>query len=250
MNIGIIVQARLGSSRLPDKIILPFYNGKSIIDILLEKLHKINNVKIIVATTVNPADDKLAKYLSDKGEIIYRGSENDVLERFISAAKDNGCDAIVRICSDNPFIDIEGIELLIEAAKKSHADYIGFKINGKPSIQTHFGFWGEFVRLEALETVYHNPDASQADHEHVTYHIYNHPDDFSCEFIDAPDFLQNRNDIRLTVDTADDFSNAGVVFKSLNEKTRDFSLEEVIGFLDSHPEIKDSMKKNILSNTK
>lgn len=95
---------------------------------------------MIVATSVNENNDKLVTFLKEKGELVFRGSENDVLDRFIKAAEINDVDGIVRICSDNPFMDWHGVAQLVEKAKTSTADYIGFCINDKPSILTHFGF--------------------------------------------------------------------------------------------------------------
>lgn len=140
MNIGIIIQARMGSTRLPGKILKPFYGGKTLLETLLDDLHKVEGAKVIVATSVNENNDKLVTFLKEKGELVFRGSENDVLDRFIKAAEINDVDGIVRICSDNPFMDWHGVAQLVEKAKTSTADYIGFCINDKPSILTHFGF--------------------------------------------------------------------------------------------------------------
>ena len=133
MKLGIIVQARMASTRLPGKILKDFYQGHTILDIILQKLHRIPNAVVVVATSTNEADDILAAHLEAKGERIYRGSENDVLQRFIDAAEKNGINGIVRICSDNPFLDIKGLLQLAQAARENtEADYIGFMIGGKP----------------------------------------------------------------------------------------------------------------------
>ena len=250
MNIGIIIQARLGSTRLPGKVLKHFYDGKTLLETLLEKLHKIQGASIIVATSENTNDDRLESFLKNRGELVFRGSESDVLSRFVEAARTNAIDGIVRICSDNPFLDIEGINKLIESGRCSDADYIGFRINDKPSILTHFGFWGEFVRLSALEKVAQTTPAGSSAHEHVTYHIYNHPDDYKCEWIRTPEFLQGREDIRLTVDTPEDFTNAQTVYADLMDENREFTLSDVVTYLDKHTAIKESMARNIDYNIK
>lgn len=250
MNIGIIVQARMGSTRLPGKILKQFYGGKTLLETLLETLHKVQGSKVIVATSVNENNDQLEKFLTEKGELVFRGSENDVLDRFIKAAEANGVDGIVRICSDNPFMDWHGIAQLVEKAKASDADYIGFRINDKPSILTHFGFWGEFVRLSALKRVAETTEEGTPAHEHVTYHIYNHPDEYKCEWILCPDFLQGRDDIRLTIDTPEDLINALKVYSDLKAQDENFTLQDVVAYLDSHEEIKQSMISNIIQNKK
>ena len=250
MNIGIIIQARMGSTRLPGKILKPFYGGKTLLETLLENLHKVNGVKVIVATSVNKNNDQLESFLGERNELVYRGSENDVLDRFIKAAEENNVEGIVRICSDNPFMDWHGVAKLVEKAKTSDADYIGFRINEKPSILTHFGFWGEYVTLNALKRVYSTTDLGTPAHEHVTFHVYKHPEEYKCEWIAGPDFLESRDDIRLTIDTPDDLQNALKVYSDLKTKDENFTLKDVVEYLDAHEEIKESMMKNIFQNKK
>lgn len=250
MKIGIITQARMGSTRLPGKILKKFHGGKSLIEILLENLHVTDDVKVIVATSDTEKDNKLEDFLKNRGENVFRGSESDVLDRFIKAAEEYEVDGIVRICSDNPFMDREGITRLIEKAKTSEADYIGFRINDKPSILTHFGFWGEFVRLSALKRVAATTESETPAHEHVTYHIYTNPQEYKCEWIETPEFLQGRNDIRLTIDTSDDFVNASRVYSDLKAEKEYFTLCDVVEYLDAHEDIKESMIQNINRNSK
>lgn len=250
MKIGIIIQARMGSTRLPGKILKPFYGSMTLIETILKNLHSIKDVPIIVATTNNTNDDDLSLFLKQKGEQVFRGSENDVLDRFIKSAEEYDIDGIVRICSDNPFICKQGIIDLIEKAYSSDADYIGYRINNKPSILTHFGFWGEFVRLAALRQVAMLTDANSLAHEHVTYYIYNHPDTYRCEWLDCPHYLHGREDIRLTIDTKDDFENAAYVYKEMKKQKDNYTLKDVINFLDNHDDIKNSMVKKIQENIK
>ena len=249
MNIGIIIQARLGSTRLPRKILRDFYDGKTLLETVIRNLQKAGDAKIVVATSVNPNDDELESFLKGRGITVYRGSEDDVLSRFIGAAEANGLDGIIRICSDNPFLDWHGVARLLDKAEKSEADYIGYRINNTPSIKTHFGFWGEFVTLEALRRVMASTDEKAA-HEHVTIYVYTHPDEFKCEWIDCPDFLQGRDDIRLTVDNPEDFSNAQQAFKCLYEANPDFGLKDIVDYVDSDQQLLESMKVMIKKNIK
>ena len=167
MNIGIIIQARLGSTRLPRKILLPFFQGGTLVETIVNNMRKIDNVSVVVATTVNPNNDELVSFLQERNIVVYRGEEDDVLNRFIGAAEANDIDGIIRICSDNPFLDWRGVATLVEKARQSTSDYIGYRINNTPSIKTHFGFWGEYVTLSALKRVDAETDDPQA-HEHVT----------------------------------------------------------------------------------
>ena len=250
MKLGIIVQARMASTRLPGKILKDFYQGHTILDIILQKLHRIPNTVVVVATSTNEADDILAAHLEAKGERIYRGSENDVLQRFIDAAEENGINGIVRICSDNPFLDIKGLLQLAQAARENtEADYIGFMIGGKPSILTHFGFWGEYVTLNALKRVA-AITTEKAAHEHVTNYVYTHNDLFKCAWIAAPKFLEGRTDIRLTIDTPVDFENAQIIYTKLIAQNEDFDLQQIVDCLAQHQEIQERMNEVIIHNTK
>lgn len=249
MNIGIIIQARMGSTRLPGKILKKFYDNETLLEVILNNLHKVG-VKVIVATSLNENNDELENFLKNKRELIYRGSENDVLDRFIKAAEENNVDGIVRICSDNPFMDWHGVSQLVEKSKTSNADYIGFRVNDKPSILTHFGFWGEYVTLEALRKVASTTPEGSPAHEHVTYHVYTNPKDYKCEWIPCPDFLQGRDDIRLTIDTPEDLINAQSVYADLKNTNVDFTLQDVVEYLDMHQDIKESMMSSITRNRK
>jgi len=249
MTPGIIIQARMGSTRLPKKILKDFYHGETLIETVVNNLKKVEGVKIIVATSTSPNNDELVAFLLEKNVLVYRGEEDDVLNRFIGAAKSNDIDGIVRICSDNPFLDWRGIRELLHRAQNSNADYIGFRINNTPSIKTHFGFWGEYVTLDALNRVSMTTNDKQA-HEHVTIHVYTHPEEFNCEWIEAPDYLQGRSDIRLTVDTAEDFKNAQQVYTDLKNSDPDFSLEDVVKYIDENNDLEKSMKRLIENNKK
>ena len=249
MKIGIIIQARLGSTRLPRKILKQFYGGKTLLETVIANLQRFEGAKVIVATSVNPNNDELESFLKERGITVFRGSEDDVLSRFIGAAEENKVDGIVRICSDNPFLDWHGVADLIEKAKISNADYIGYRINDTPSIKTHFGFWGEFVTLNALKRVAATTEEKPA-HEHVTIHIYTHPDEYKCEWIECPAFLQGRNDIRLTVDNIEDFENAQKAYSTLYEANPDFCLEDVVKYIDANDDLRESMKKMIENNQK
>lgn len=249
MKIGIIIQARLGSTRLPRKILKQFYGDKTLLETVIANLQRVEGAKVIVATSVNPNNDELESFLKDRGITIFRGSEDDVLSRFIGAAEKDEVDGIVRICSDNPFLDWHGVAALIEKAKTSDADYIGYRINDTPSIKTHFGFWGEFVTLNALKRVAATTEEKNA-HEHVTIHIYTHPDAYKCEWIECPAFLQGRNDIRLTVDNIEDFENAQKAYSTLYEANPDFGLEDVVKYIDANVDLRESMKKMIENNQK
>lgn len=249
INIGIILQARSGSTRMPEKVILPFFEGKSILDLLIEKVKKLG-ISAVLATTVNPSDDRICDLAARHDFPVFRGSENDVLDRFIQAAKKFGFNKIIRVCADNPFLDLAGMKTLIEAFEKSDVDYLSFQLAGnKPSILTHFGFWTEAVGLDALAKAQQLTN-EKLYHEHVTNYIYGHPEVFNVQFIQADPLVFSRTDIRMTLDTPEDFQVQQQIFATISKENPNFGIPEIVNWLDQHPEILEVMKKEIEKNKK
>jgi len=246
---GIILQARTGSTRMPEKVILPFYLEQSILDLLLGKVKKLG-VPVVLATTVNLSDDRICT-LAEKHEVpVFRGSENDVLDRFIQAALKFRFTKVIRVCADNPFLDLAGMQTLITEFSKSDADYLSFQLAGnKPSILTHFGFWTEAVRLEALEKA-QQLTGEMLYHEHVTNFIYSNSALFNVQFIPANPIVFSRTDIRMTLDTPEDFEIQQKIFATISKENPNFGIPEIVSWLDQHPKILELMKKEILKNQK
>lgn len=246
---GIILQARTGSTRMPEKVILPFFQEQSILDLLLEKVKK-TGIPAILATTVNPFDDRICTVAETHEVPVFRGSENDVLDRFVQAGRHFGFSKIIRVCADNPFLDLNGMLTLISEFGHSEADYLSFQLSGnKPSILTHFGFWTEAVRLSALEKA-KQQTSEKLYHEHVTNFIYGNPALFDVRFIPADPLVFSRTDIRMTLDTPEDFEIQQKIYASINEENPNFAIPEIVGWLDRHPEILEQMKMEILKNQK
>ncbi len=252
MCIGIVIQARLSSTRLPRKILLPFYGTKTILDIIIEKLQSLSQ-KVVIATSVNSENDELEQVAHKCGVPCYRGSENDVLRRFIGAARSNGIDKVVRICSDNPFLDLGSMKELLDAASQNETnryDYISFSINGTPSIKTHYGFWTEFVTLAALERACAET-AESIYHEHVTNYIYAHPESFKLKWLPVSENVRKHNNVRLTIDTEEDFDNAKHIYGDLFSALSGYpAIDDVLDYLDAHSEYYNSMKRQIDKNSK
>ncbi len=248
-KVTFIIQARLSSTRLPNKVILPFWNGKTILNLLIEKLKKFHDCRIILATSELPANIQLVDVAQKANIGYFQGSENDVLQRFIDAAESQDAEHIIRICADNPFLDVDAIEeLLTEIRTNDNYDYISFLVNGSPSIKTHFGFWAEYVTLSALKKICANTSESLY-HEHVTNYIYTHPEQFNIKWLSPATCVANRHDIRLTIDTTNDFCNAQAIYTTLAQK-ESFSINTIIEYIDQHPECAAIMKNEILTNTK
>ena len=251
-NTAIILQARTGSTRLPDKSVLPFHEGKGIFQIILENLKtKFPAEQIILATTENPSDDRLVKIAEAEGIRVYRGSEPDVLDRFIQTAKTYGIKTIVRVCADNPFLLPGMIQTLVNESGQDSCDYISFKLeDGTPVIRSHWGLFAEVVTLDALECVV-KMTGLPLYHEHVTNFIYENPGDFKIKLLELPPIFRNKKDFRLTLDTPADFELLSDLYLNLFRKhhTGYFSPEQLFDYLANdgkatHAKMKNQIEKN------
>lgn len=250
-NFGIIIQARTGSTRLPQKMVLPFYDGKCIIRILLERMKlEFNEIPVIVATTTNTGDDIIADITAGNNCLSFRGSEEDVLDRFISAAETFGLSTVARVCADNPFIDMKGIRTLLEyLAINPETDYVTFaRRDGTPAMKTHYGFWAEAVRVDALKKSA-SLTTDKLYHEHVTNFIYANRDIFKVDYLAIPEEIDNNNRIRLTLDTAEDFEMQKDIFAKVMEKG-EITTDNVLDIINGNPEYFERMEKQIIRNSK
>jgi spore coat polysaccharide biosynthesis protein SpsF len=207
MNIGIILQARTGSSRFPAKVLAPFYKDKNVLEFLINRIHQSkHHLPVILATTRSPNDDLLVPYALQQDVALFRGPEADVLTRFLQAAETYGLDTVVRVCSDNPLIDISLMDILIDdAIAQQDYDYYSYYVNKKPVILSHFGIFCEIASCRALKKVAENYGDEYK--EHVTNGLYTHESDFKIYKKDYTEQLMPYDGIRLTVDTRDDLEN-------------------------------------------
>lgn len=256
----IIIQARTGSTRLPQKMVMPFYNGKCVLEILVERLKTalpdMEVDDIVVATTTNSHDEQIAQ-LCDKIDVkCYRGSEQDVLQRFIKTAKHYGADKIIRICADNVFLDISALATLASYLNTNgdNYDYVSFKKTDEtPSILTHYGFFSEGVSLSALERVSSYTDDPKF-HEHVTNYLYNAQDIFKVKLFpveDAVPGIESHNSLRLTLDTQDDFDVQRIIYSYFMDNNLAITPKNIIEYLDKlNPALYTKMAETIKANSK
>ncbi len=250
-HIGIIIQARTGSTRLPGKMTLPFYRDQSLISLMISKFRQqAGNIPFVIATTRSSGDDIIAEICKKSEVPCFRGSENDVLNRFINAAEKYKFENIIRVCADNPFFDIASTLMLAKLLKANEADYAGFLMNGNlPSIKTHIGLWGEAVSYNALLKAA-SLTSNLLYREHVTNYIYSHPQTFKISLAPAPSGLSARTDLRFTLDTREDYELHRDIYNQLaaNDKTED--LTELIGLVDQNTEFQQVMQNQISLNSK
>ncbi|MXV39159.1 glycosyl transferase family 2 [Flavobacteriaceae bacterium Ap0902] len=247
----VILQARVSSTRLPKKTILDFHNGMGILEILVERIkHVIPKNDIIIATSTNPENDVIAEIANKTNVHVYRGSEHDVLGRFIGSAKNHEVHNIVRVCSDNVFMDINDLKRLFSMGQTNlEYDYIAYHIRNKPNILTHYGLWGELVKTQALEKV-NQLTKDMNYHEHVTNYLYSHKEIFNIKWLN-PYYIPDSEKIRLTTDTSADFKIQQELFKITYEKFGlNFETSQVLHELNYHPDLINIMQDQIKKNEK
>tara|TARA_Y100000385_G_scaffold261526_1_gene292339 strand:+ start:4134 stop:4883 length:750 start_codon:yes stop_codon:yes gene_type:complete len=242
----VIVQARLGSTRYPNKVILPFFKGKSILEIILNKINK--KFPVIVATTINPKDNLICD-LSEKLKIQYfRGSESNVLNRFISTAEFFNVDLIIRVCADNPFISIDLIEKLFELYNGE--DYCSFSYPGNiPTILGHVGVFSEITTISALKKIAKLTN-DKFYLEHVTNFLYKKNDEFKVKLHPIESLLVNYENVRLTVDTKSDFDISKKLFEKFSFIKNIQDLQKMIDYINLNNVFLESMKLQINNNSK
>ncbi|NCD41522.1 MAG: aminotransferase [Bacteroidia bacterium] len=248
---GMIIQARMGSTRLAEKMLRPFFNGKGIFETLLLRIKNAGlTLPVVVATTTNSDDDILQKIAQHHEIPVFRGSGQDVLDRFIRAGEHYQLEKIIRVCADNPLLDLTALKKQADAFLSSGADYWCYALSDKtPTIKTHYGFWAEGVTLAALQKTAQATQETQY-HEHVTNYIYTHPTRFTMHYetIDSP--LEQEKNMRFTVDTENDFLTVQKVFAGLYNNKTAITASAAIAYSKKYPEIIKRMQKEISNNKK
>jgi len=230
MKIIATIEARMTSSRLPGKVLLPVLDRPMLL-YLVERLRAVPSLdEIVLATTTNTADDVLATFAETHGLIVFRGSEDDVMMRVIGAAESVDADIVVELTGDCPIIDPDIIEQTIRMFLHHDVDYASnAHIRSYPD-----GMDTQVFRLETLKRSAAMTNAP-LDHEHVTLHIRNHPEIFPRVNLVAPPSL-SWPDLGLTLDEEADYRFLSKIIETLAPVNPLFGCHEVLGLLREHPE--------------
>ena len=210
MKIGAIIQVRNNSTRLPGKVLmpLPFPDGDGLLFHILKEIKKSSFIDdIYLATTNNSIDDEIEEFGKENGVKVYRGSEDDVLSRFVSINDIEGYDVVIRLTGDNPFIDINSLDTATDSHIKSDNDYT--KTEGLP-----LGMNFEIVSSKALMLL-NEQELTLSDKEHVTL-FFNRTNRFKKSIYKFDQYVGIK-DLRLTVDYPSDYAMASFLF-SMVEK--------------------------------
>jgi len=222
-----MVQARMGSTRLAGKS-MKLLAGKPLVYHVLERTRAIRGVAETVLVTGRGKENFPLIELAEKsGCSTYAGSEEDVLDRFFRAAEKFPCSHIVRVTGDNPFTDIGYAGRTVDTALESHGDITA--LTGLP-----LGTAVEIIRFEALARA-HQRATKPHEREHVSPYIKERPHEF--KIVHIPSGFQNPfPDLRLTVDTDEDFILAEKIYSALYHGSQ-FDVKEVISFVAENREL-------------
>lgn len=230
LKIVTMIEARMGSTRLPGKVMMPFV-GKPSLGLMIERLKRSKTVDlIIVATTTNKADDVIVDLCKKLDVSFYRGSEEDVLRRVVGAGKKFSADIIVRTTADCPLVDWRIVDRLIKLYRSGDYDYVSNVIERSFPL----GFDVEVFSFKKLQEI-EKTVTEQVYREHPPYYFYTHPKKFRLKNWKARGKM-NWPDLRVTLDTQEDYIVLTKIFEKLHPLNPDFSAEDVVELLHQHPE--------------
>ncbi len=222
-----IIQARTGSTRLPGKVLLPLLGEPMLTRVVRRVARAVRLDEVVVATTTLPADDVIDALGRRQGWPVERGSELDLLDRYVMAARRHGAAVVVRVTSDCPIIDPAVIDRTIEAFGAQPCDYASTAI--APRTYPN-GLDVEVASIGALERAWRE-DRDPAWREHATPYLYRHPELFRLLRVPAED---DQSAVRWSVDTAEDYELVRRIYEAIGRD--DFTWREALAVVDAHPD--------------
>ena len=227
MRIVAIIQARMGSTRLPGKILMPLA-GKPVLQRVVERVRASAAFdEVVVATSDRVVDDVVATMVPEFGAIVVRGDEADVLSRYGLAAEVSNADAVMRITADCPLIDPDILASMVESFRSGDVDLVSnCVLRSFPR-----GLDAELFSRAALDLMLEQA-TSQPQREHVTKFMYDNPQQFRIASFENADDL---SDYRLTLDTAEDFELLGRIFNAAPQPDS-IRLNDVISIMNANPD--------------
>jgi len=225
-----IIQARMTSSRLPGKVLLPlpFPHGEPLIYAIIKKLRLCKAIdQIVVVTSSGPKQAPLVDYLISKKIALIQGDEMDVISRFITAINHYKPTTVVRITADNPFIDIPQLYQVLKKHEEKSADYSS--TNSLP-----YGMNIEVVSADSLLDIFYNKNLTAEHREHVTSRVRN-GQEYKVQIINTHEL--DLSHIKVTVDTPQDYMRAALLFQLQADKPMDQDLNFISNSYKEYPYI-------------
>lgn len=234
MKICAIVQARMGSSRLPGKVMMPLA-GRTVLGQLLARLARARELDaVVVATTTAPADEIICAECQKYGVMFFRGSEDDVLSRYHGAALACGAEAIVRVTSDCPLFDPTLLDEMLVIFREANRNAVTVDYLSNVERRTFpRGLDAEIFTFAALDCA-QKESRLDYEREHVTPYIHLHPERFRIRSFEGATDLSGH---RWTLDTPEDWELIKAIYNALSPDGRMFSTEDVLKLLNERPEL-------------
>lgn len=242
LKIVTIVQARTGSSRLPNKVLMPL-SGKALILRMIERV-QLSRLKgeIIVATTTDKSDDSIEEICFDNKVKVFRGHPKDLLDRHFKAALEYDADAVVKIPSDCPLIDPQVIDKVLKFYI-DNSDKYDYVSNLHPATYPD-GNDVEIFSITALKVGWENA-ARELEREHTTPYFWENPDKFRIGNVEWETGLDYSMSHRFTIDYMEDYLFIKAVYDELYDSNPEFSINDILELLERKPEIKKLNEKYI-----
>ena len=224
-----ILQARTGSTRLPGKVLSPIL-GRAMLALQVERVLRAEKIdELVLATTIDPADDPIERLAGELGVGCFRGSVEDVLDRFYQAALSSSPEHLVRLTGDCPLLDPVVIDSTVARHLQTGADYTSNTLN--PTYPD--GLDVEVFRFEALAGAWRDARKT-SEREHVTPFLYNHPERFQIESVQQD---RNLSEMRWTVDEPEDLVFVRAVYEELYPVNPAFSTADILSLLQRRREL-------------
>ena len=230
MKICVILQARMGSERLPGKVLKEVL-GKPLLGYQCQRLERVKlKNETVIATSIAASDDAIVDFCRKAAIVCFRGPEEDVLARFEGAARSRSADVVVRLTGDCPLIDPEIVDRVIGFYLKNSSSYDYVSNVLKRTYPR--GMDCEVFSYRALQEA-DREARLPAEREHVTRFIYSHPERYR---LGGVTHSEDQSRHRWTVDTPEDFELVRKILTELYPKKPDFTLNDVLTLLAAHPE--------------
>ena len=228
-NIGCIIQARMGSTRLPGKAMLSVQNQKPVLYFVIKQLQECKLIgKIIVATTTNEEDNQIVNYSKNLGIDCFRGSSKDVLDRYYQCAKKYSLSTIVRVPSDKPLIDPEIVDNVVSVFNNNSHDYVTNFLSN-PTFPS--GTEVEVFSMNGLEKAWKKAKLP-SEREHVTKYFSNHAEKFEITHLEHS---ENLSHLRWAVDRIEDLELVRLIVSKI--KKRPILMKDIVSLFNKEPEL-------------
>jgi spore coat polysaccharide biosynthesis protein SpsF len=232
MIINAIVASRMTSTRLPGKIMMDLCGKPALVQLVNRlKSSKYLN-QIVIATTLNDQDDIVEDTAKQLHIPYYRGSEEDVLKRYVEAAVATDTEMIVLITSDCPVLDVETVDRVIERMiEHPYLDYV----TNQMFLTYPLGFGVEVFRTSTLQSI-EQLTQDPSDREHVSLYLYERPEQFHLSNVEAPYYLRHP-EYRLTLDTIEDYELINHLYEAFYPTNPSFSLYDIVKYFQLNPDL-------------